>query len=129
MAIGKIQVSKRKEKISHCKKIYSLYEEAIKDFDFIKIIDVNIKYEVPIYIEVISKKRKRLVKFLSEKGININLLPPSLHLSKHIKQDKNVFPNSLYYNKHSFILPSGPNQSISNVNYVIGILKEYNEKV
>lgn len=127
MAIGNVQIEKREKKIAHCKKIYKLYKEGLKGLQTIQLIPVKLKNEVPIYVEVVALDKKRLIKYLKENGITINLLPPSLHMSKHLKQEINNFPNSLYFHKNSFILPSGPNQSFKNIMYVINVLREYDE--
>lgn len=129
MSIGRVQLSKHLEKISHCKKIYNLYEEGIKNLDFIDLIHVDASLEVPLYAEVVSKYREEIIEYLNSYNINTNYLPPSLHLSKHLKQETEDFNNSLYFNENSFILPCGPNQEIENVLIVIEKLKAFkNEK-
>jgi dTDP-4-amino-4,6-dideoxygalactose transaminase len=129
MSIGRVQLSKHIEKIDHCKKVYHLYKNAIKDLDFIDLIHVDTTKEVPLYVEVVSNRREELIEYLNSCNISINYLPPSLHLSKHLKQKIEDFNNSLYFNNSSFILPCGPNQAIENVIIVIEKLKAFkNEK-
>ena len=122
-SIGLVQLSKLNKKRKHLRKIYKHYKKTIDKLDFIDLIKVK-KYELPIYIEVVSKEREKLIKYLNSFGIQTTLLPPSLHLMKHLSQ-KGDFENSNYYNDFSFVLPCGPNQDIKNVKYVIKILKKY----
>ena len=79
MSIGIAQLSKRHVKIEHVKKIYNLYKNCIDKLDYIDLIPVNIKYEVPLYIEVVSKHRDKIIKYLKDKEIEIFFLPPSIH--------------------------------------------------
>jgi dTDP-4-amino-4,6-dideoxygalactose transaminase len=123
-SIGITQLQKLPKKIAHLKKIYSLYEKEFKKLDYIKLIRVNTKNEIPLYIEVVSKYKKDLMKFLQQNEIETKELPPSLHLSNHLKQ-KGKFKNSIYFDKYSFILPSGPNQEIKNIKKTIKVIKKF----
>ena len=125
MSIGIAQLSKRHVKIEHVKKIYNLYKNCIDKLDYIDLIPVNIKYEVPLHIEVVSKHRDKIIKYLKDKDIEINFLPPSIHLSQHLKQEDDSYTNSLFFNNYSFVLPCGPNQDLINIEYVISILKGF----
>ena len=125
MSLGLTQLKKYQQKIEHCKNIYKLYQAGLKKLDFIDLVAVNIKYEVPIYIEVVSKYREAIIKYLKQNNININFLPPSLHLSKHLQQKDNDYKNSMMFYQESFILPCGPNQSITNIVYVINKINEF----
>jgi len=125
MSIGIAQLSKRHVKIEHVKKIYNLYKNCIDKLDYIDLIPVNIKYEIPLYIEVVSKYRDKIIKYLKDKDIEINFLPPSIHLSQHLKQEDDSYTNSLFFNNNSFMLPCGSNQSIANINRVITQLKDF----
>jgi len=125
MSIGITQLLKYKTKISHSKIIYLKYKEFIDTIDYIDLIDVNIENEVPLYVEVISKYKNKIVALLKNSYIYTNDLPPSLHLSNHLSQENFDFNNSVYFDKHSFILPCGPNQSIDNIDTTIKVLKGF----
>ncbi len=127
-AMAKVQLSKSNEKIEHILKIYNLYKKGLKNLDFIKLIKVNTKKgELPLYVEVRSKERKKIINYLSSLNIETQLLPPSLHLSSHLKNTRPLkeFKNSLRFNQESFILPCGPNQSIKNIKKTITALNSY----
>lgn len=127
-SMAKVQLSKSDEKIKHLKKIYNLYEQGLSNLDFINLIKVDIqKEELPLYIEVLSNERNKLINYLSRHNIETQLLPPSLHLSPHLENIScpSSFKNSLNFNKKSFILPCGPNQSIKDIKKVIFLLHMY----
>jgi len=128
MSMGRTQLINYKATIKHCKKIYNLYAKTIESLDFIDLIAVDLKYEIPLYIEVFSSNKIEVVKYLEKKGISINHMTPSLHLSKHLDQEKFDFDNSINFNKYGFSLPCGPDQKIKDIKYVLSKLIEYNEK-
>ena len=122
-AIGIIQLKKIKERIKHIKKIYKMYEEAIKDMSKIKIIPVDVSNgEVPLYVEVLCENRKKLVNFLKSKNISTREFLPNLNSAEHFKS-KGKFPNSDIFEKNGLFLPCGPTQPIKNIKEVIKYLK------
>jgi len=124
-AIGIIQLSKAKEKIDHLKRIYVQYTTAIEKLSYLNIIPVNCEHgEIPLYIEVYSSIREKVLDYLTKNSIEYHLLPPCLHLSPHIKST-GLFPNSEKFDAQAFILPCGPTQPVENVNHVIGVLNNY----
>ena len=125
-AIGIVQVSRAKEKIDHLITIYNLYKSAIENLPFLEMIPVNhTEGEVPLYIEVRSTERKKVLNHLEKHNIDYHLLPPNLNLSQHLNNEGD-FPNSKKFDEQAFILPCGPSQPISNVEYVIEALNNLN---
>ena len=65
-SIGLVQLDRAQKRILQHKKIYSRYEEGIKDLSFLKLLPVDIANdEIPIYVEVLCKNRERLIQFLA----------------------------------------------------------------
>lgn len=124
-SIGIVQLSQSRERIANVCRIYSKYLEAIESLSYLKVIPVNVSEgEVPLYVEVLCKERKRLMSFLESQGIQTRPFLPNLDSAPYLKSvDK--FPNSEIFNKHGMFLPCGPAQPIENIDRVIESLRSF----
>ena len=124
-SIGIVQLKRLDERIRKVKAIYSRYIEAMPDLPFLKFVPVDIESgEVPIYIEVLCKERERLIGFLADRGIQSRPFYPDLNLASYF-EDAGSFRNSEIYGEQGVFLPSGPAQSIENIDHVLSILRTY----
>lgn len=124
-SIGIVQLGRLAERIEKVKAIYLRYASAMKDLPFLKFIPVKIEAgEVPIYIEVLCKERVRLIAFLAEKGIQTRPFYPDLNRAKYLHDDSR-YPNSEKFGQQGVFLPSGPDQSLHNVDKVLEALKGF----
>lgn len=124
-SIGIVQLSQANKKIIHVKKVYEKYVEGIKSLPYPKIIPVKVsKGEIPLYVEVLCKEQKKLMKFLYSKGIITRPFLPNLNSAPQIGNvDK--FPNSEIFNKQGIFLPCGPSQPLENVDYVLEAIEYF----
>ncbi len=124
-SIGIAQLECLDERIKKVKAIYSRYRDGIKDIPYIKLIPVNIDAgEVPVYIEILCKERDRLINFLAAKGIQARPFYPDLNMASYLQND-GYYPNSVQFGKQGVFLPSGPSQSIENVDRVIKVMHSF----
>ncbi|MDO8871612.1 MAG: DegT/DnrJ/EryC1/StrS family aminotransferase [Methanoregula sp.] len=126
-SIGIHQINRLPERIEKVNKIYKRYETGIKDLPFIKLIPVDIKKgEIPIYIETLCPDREKLIKFLAAHSIETRPFYPDLNLAPYFENAER-FPNSEVFGNQGLFLPSGPVQSMENIDRVINTLKKFKD--
>jgi perosamine synthetase len=124
-AIGKEQLKILSKRIDKVKKIYQTYADGLIDVPNIKLIPVDIgNGEVPVYIEVLCETRSELIDFLSKRGIQCRPFYPDLNHAKYFN-NSGVYPNSELYGRAGMYLPSGPDQSIGNIEKVIESIRVF----
>jgi perosamine synthetase len=118
-AVGIQQLNLISSRIEKAKEIYNLYENGLKGIDSIKLIKVNLEAgEVPVYIEVLCERRKELIDFLAERGIQCRPFYPNLDRATYLNID-GYFPNSEPYGRYAVYLPAGPEQDLNDIKRVI----------
>jgi perosamine synthetase len=123
-SIGITRLNEINGKIKNLKKIYKIYEKELKNFVNINIIPVDItKGEIPLYVEVVSKDNKKIIKHLKKNNIETRTLYPDLDTANYFQTSRN-FPNSRIFGEHGFVLPCGPDQPLDNIYKVISVIKE-----
>ena len=96
-------------------------------FPFLRIIPVNVSHgEVPLYVEVLCKERKRLVEFLAGHEIQVRPLYPDLNLAEHLESSEE-FPHARIFGEQGLVLPCGPEQPLHNIERVIDVLQLYGD--
>jgi len=124
-SIGIAQLECLDERIKKIKAIYSRYSDGIKGLHNLTLIPVNIDAgEVPIYVEVLCKERDKFIHFLAEEGIQARPFYPDLNKASYLQND-GCYPHSVQYDKEGIFLPSGPSQSIENVERVIKVMRSF----
>lgn len=124
-AIGLAQLDRLQEKIAGVKAVYARYASVMDKFPFLKFIPVNIEVgEIPLYIEVLSSQRDKLIQFLADYGIGTRPFYPDLDLANYFGPFEK-FPNARIFGKQGLFLPCGPTQSLENIDRVIEILRKY----
>ncbi|MFA6189469.1 MAG: DegT/DnrJ/EryC1/StrS family aminotransferase [Sulfuricurvum sp.] len=122
-SIGLEQLKRIDAKVNHIKTIYSMYEEGLKSTP-LNLIKVDIEGgEIPVYNEFLVDHRDTFIRKLEEKGIETRPFYPNMNDAIYFKQQSLSFPNSLKYGSNGVYLPSGPNQPLENIEYVIKTIK------
>ncbi len=128
-SLGLGQLDQLEERIANLKKIYSLYEKKLKGLHFLQLIPVDIlKGEIPIYIEVLCKKRQSLINFLASHNIQVRPFYPDLDTAPHLKIF-DEFPNSRAFSEQGLVLPCGPDQPLENIDYVVQKLELFSKEL
>tara|TARA_B100001175_G_scaffold146735_1_gene124440 strand:- start:8537 stop:9637 length:1101 start_codon:yes stop_codon:yes gene_type:complete len=126
--LGIGELKKLTEKKNKLKNIYNLYAKGINKLKLIKIIPVNINNgEIPLYIEIVCKFRKKLHKFLKKKNISSRPFYPSISEAKYNKS-VGKFKKSIYFSQNGLYLPSGPNIKKNSVIRVVKALQEFEKE-
>jgi len=123
-AIALSQIEKAEERIQVHKNIYNFYKKELRNLDYMKIIDVDIAGgELPLWVEALCVKRDKIVALLRSKNIQAKPFYPPLNESAYLN-NKRALKNSKIYANHGIVLPSGPDQSREDLEYVVRVLKE-----
>ena len=124
-SIGIEQIKRIPKRINRCITIYEKYSSGIDKLSFLKLIPVDIKSdEIPIYVEVLCHNRDRLAIYLADNGIETKLFYPDLDTADYFNCTEN-FPNSRVFASQGLMLPSGPDQPLENIDYVIDTLNDF----
>ena len=127
-SIGIEQLIKLDDHIKIVRQIYNLYCDGLKGLDTIKLINRKLdRGQIPIYVEVLVDRREDLIYYLNKNNIQSRPFYPNLDSAPHLKSD-GFFPNSEKFSKNGLFLPSGPGQSIKNINTVIDYLHKFEKQ-
>lgn len=124
-SIGLVQLERVPQRLSHVKKVHSVYADAIVELPYLQLIPVDVGAgEVPLYVEVLCSKRDELIRFLESRHVQARPFLPDLHRSPHLNS-AGEFPNSAVFSDQGLTLPCGPEQPLENVDRVVSLLPEY----
>ncbi len=124
-SIGLIQLARVEERIEKLKKIYDMYIKGTEQLEKVNIVKVNIKNgELPLWALAQCEQRDKLNQFLNEKNIYPDPFHKPLHTADYFGCD-GTFPNSDKFAENGLRLPCGPTQPLSNIEYVIDALHEF----
>jgi len=128
-AIGLSQTQKAKKKSKSLKNIYRFYKRELRDLDYIKLIEVNLKQgELPLWVETVCAEREKVIALLQAKNIQTKSFFPSCCEYPYLKS-KGDCRNSKFYAKYGLILPSGPDQKIEDLVAVVKALKDISKDI
>ena len=96
----------------------------------IKFIPVHINNgEIPQYVEILSKKRDRLYKYMKKHFIDCRIFYPNLsNVNQNKSENKNVYENSDNFEKFGLYLPSGPDLNLQSINKVSNVIEKFYKK-
>jgi perosamine synthetase len=127
-AIGVGQWTKVDEKTEHILHVYQRYESGLKNLDYISLIPVDTQAgQLPLLVDVQSPYREEIASFLESQDVEISKFHPALHNATYLASaaDHDDFPNATRFALEGFVLPSGPSQSMDNVDRVIDLLSNW----
>lgn len=124
-AVGIVQLRQLQCRINKVKEIYRLYTEGLANLPFIRMIPVNLDSgEIPIYVEAVCERRAELIDYLASRGIQCRPFYPDLNFANYF-ENTGSYPNSKIYGAAGVYLPSGPEQSFSNIHDVVSVIHEF----
>ena len=124
-SLGIVQLLHLDERIAKVKAVYTKYVKALQTLSFLKLIPVDVSAgEIPIYVEVLTPERERLIKFLLSHNIQVRPFYPDLNQASYL-QNKNAFPHSRVFGEQGLFLPCGPAQALENIDIVLSVLSKF----
>lgn len=125
-SIGAAQLSTLQKRIKKVKDINDTYLKGLIGCPGIKPISISTSPgEIPIYNEFLCDRRNELISRLEQYGISTRPFLPSICRAKYLWEDVCEFPNSIKYEKFGITLPSGPGQSLLDVQMVVERINQY----
>jgi len=127
-SMGIRQIDRLAGRLERVKEIYRRYKSGLANLPFVTLIPVDVdKGEIPVYVEVICEDREHLIAYLASRNIETRPFYAGLNHATYFR-NKGKFPNSKKYGDCGLYLPSGPEQSMKNIDRVISTLKNYKLK-
>ena len=124
-AVGRQQLRRLGAKTAHVRAVYERYRDGLADVPGIEVEPIDLASgELPLWTEVRCDDRDGVREALAAVGIETHLPHRPLHHAPHLKDGAAdaAFPNAERHARELLILPSGPAQSITNVDRVINAL-------
>ncbi len=120
-SIGIEQLKKLNARVEHLKIIYEMYDYGLRNSPF-EIIKVGIEFgEVPVYSEFLVDGRDKWVEKLNSLGIETRPFYPDIDKAGYlnIANPLDKIANSRKFSSKGLYMPSGPAQSLSDIEWVI----------
>lgn len=123
-AIGIAQLERLEKKINHMKEIDNLYRNELSNLEGISFFRKK-KGELLWMTDIICDDKEKVREVLASNGISSRPLGMPLHTAHFMKsKSKEEYQTSEMIQNKILYLPSGPDQDLNNVEYVIKILKK-----
>ena len=93
-------------------------------------VELNTKYEIPVYNEFIVKNRDQFVNFLRQNDVQTRNSSPNFERVKYLKTIKNKkgFPNSKEVEENYVYLESGPGLKKKRIDEILKIINLFYKK-
>lgn len=118
------QLTTVEERLDHLRKVYERYTNGLDGVKTVKLIPFRGADELPLYVDAETDEREKFIAYMHANQIQCRPFPPSLHTCGYLNSGGS-FPNSVRFNRRGLYLPSGPSQSLENVDRVIEVIKKY----
>jgi perosamine synthetase len=125
--IGLVQLKKLQTRVKIKKRIWKKYYKNLKKIDDIKLINHDLRFTAPWFIDAICKKRNKLKKFLLDNNIGSRNMYPPLNRQKAYKL-KGSFPVSEKVGRNGLWLPSSSQLTDFEIDYICSKIKEFYNK-
>jgi len=122
-AIGLAQFDRLSEIVEHKKSIYSWYRENLDDV--VEFVPTDLNHVTPVYPEILTKQRERIMKALTDANIGYRAAYNSLARQPyHSGINSTRLPNTEYIADRGLHLPSQHCLTRSNVDYISEKIKK-----
>jgi perosamine synthetase len=122
--IGLVQMKKLNKRVNLKKQIWKKYYKNLKDLEELKLINHNLTYTAPWFIDATCKKRDKLKKYLAENNIGSRKMYPPLNKQKAYKV-KGSFPVSENIARNGLWLPSSSQITDKEINYICKKINQF----
>ena len=108
--------------------IYQEYNKVLANHPSIELLPVNIDNgEIPLYIEILADNPIKLRSYLASKNISVRNVYPDLDTAVYLSPYSlhNGLSSSRKFSNSCMVLPCGPDQNKSDIEYVLNILDSF----
>lgn len=130
-AIALIQLKNMKKKFRTNIKNFEYFRKKTNHLKkFMRPVELNTKYEIPVYNEFIVKNRDQFVNFLRQNDVQTRNSSPNFERVKYLKTVKNKkgFPNSKEVEENYVYLESGPGLKKKRIDEILKIINLFYKK-
>jgi dTDP-4-amino-4,6-dideoxygalactose transaminase len=128
-SIAMIQFNEADERLSTCEQIYLRYKNGLSGCKKLRFMDKNSADEAQTYVEILCETRDILKHFLESRLIETRKFYPPINRSQFMSvPDISEYPNAEFLYRRGIYLPSGPGQSMNDIDLVIEVLQEYDQQ-
>ena len=109
---------------------FEKYKNELSDIKEIVFPSVNIKKEIPLWVDIIVNNRKELIDFLVSQKIYARECWPAVHQNPPYQSqgNDNDFPVSTFVASSYLWLPNGPAVTLGDISYICEKIKEFYKK-
>jgi len=121
--VGLKQLDSVADRMERLRAVYRFYQDALADIPYVRLIPVQMdEGELPLWAEVLCRKRGEVIPRLREQGIYAKPFLPSLSDAAYLKNET-PFPNSRPFAEEGMVLPCGPDQPVANLEQTVEALR------
>lgn len=114
-AVGLAQLERLDEKVAGVRRVYDFYRSALPGIPGVELLKVDVgNGELPLWSEALVERRDAVLAGLAERGVDAKAFHPCLAESHHLRIEGR-YPNATRFADAGVTLPSGPDQSESNL--------------
>jgi dTDP-4-amino-4,6-dideoxygalactose transaminase len=122
-AIGLVQARRIAEKTAGVLRVHSFYARELAGLHYLRLVDHRLdEGELPLWTQVLCAERDKVVALLAARGIETRPVWPCLSRSPHLRC-RGRFPNAEAFSRRLLTLPSGPDQSLSDLEETASALR------
>lgn len=122
-AVGLAQLTRIEARMARQRDIHRAYAAGLRGLRSVKLLEVDLEGgELPVQAEVLCSERDRLAAELKARGVETVCQVPALSRSPHLGNPQ-PFRIASRYSDSIIILPSGPDQSLANVQAAIEVVR------
>lgn len=123
-AVGLVQLEQLELRVIRLKEIHAAYSRKLENLP-VNVIPLATK-EVGPYVEILTTSRAELIEFLAKRKIETRTFYPNLSTAPYW-QSSRCFPNSDIFESQGLWLPSGPELSDNQVDFVCEAISDFYE--
>lgn len=114
-AVGLAQLAKVEDKTRALRRVYESYVDRLRAVSWVEVLRVDDSAgELPLWAEVLTPLRDKVMAGLRARGIEAKAFHPSLAESPHLSTD-GVYPNAKRFADSGLTLPSGPDRTEAEI--------------
>lgn len=130
-AIARVQLKNMRKKFNTNIQNFNYFKKKLTHLkDYIKPVDLDTRFEIPVYNEFIVKNRDEFTKFLKKNNVQTRNSSPNFERVKYLKTKKSPrgYPNSALVEKNYLYLESGPGLQKKRIDQIVKVIDLFYKK-